>query len=369
MFALKPNSPLQLKRNKRSRIKDLSGRNRIGKSRKDGKIEEMSEKETVLLFRNDYHYRTIICDCYGPGSKSFGPRSLPGIFNGSNEKPNLVHQSLVRPSILPYFEKISSNAFNNSVRLKSVYKYKMKTHSGTKKRWRVTGRGKFKRARAGKAHLNTGVSRARLWTRLMESRWTILYISSALVQMIVAIIIEAIILRINEDGAKALSSLSNKYKETYPTPPPQPQFAYMNYTYSNYGNQYVSIIDGNIWFMVFEAFLTVLCFSASFKWINRINLQIELDFPDLNSTDLAFTKLPMTVLYAEYVQLVILILFVAAAIFLGYKLYGEFGWNIYKKIGADIHTQCTGHILVRLKLPTTIPNFGIYHSYKPTLNS
>ncbi|CAG8454543.1 5302_t:CDS:2 [Cetraspora pellucida] len=38
----------------------------------------------------------------------------------------------------------------------------MKTHSGTKKRWRVTGRGKFKRARAGKAHLNTGVPRARL---------------------------------------------------------------------------------------------------------------------------------------------------------------------------------------------------------------
>ncbi|CAG8454563.1 5303_t:CDS:2 [Cetraspora pellucida] len=201
----------------------------------------------------------------------------------------------------------------------------------------------------------------------MESRWTILYISSALVQMIVAIIIEAIILRINEDGAKALVNLSNRYKDTPPTPPLR--FAYMNYTYSNYGNQYVSIIDGNIWFMVFEAFLTVLCFSASFKWINRINYQIELDFPELNSTDLASTKLPMTVLYAEYVQLAILILFVAAAIFLGYKLYGEFGWNIYKKIGADIHTQCTGHILVRLKLPTTFPNFGIYNSFKPTLNS
>ncbi|CAG8722647.1 12199_t:CDS:1, partial [Dentiscutata erythropus] len=28
--------------------------------------------------------------------------------------------------------------------------------------WRVTGRGKFKRARSGKAHLNTGVPRARL---------------------------------------------------------------------------------------------------------------------------------------------------------------------------------------------------------------
>ncbi|KAF0471628.1 ribosomal protein L35 [Gigaspora margarita] len=69
----------------------------------------------------------------------------------------------IRPSILSKFEKISlKNAFNNSVRPKTVYKYKMKSHSGTKKRWRVTGHGKFKRARPGKAHLNTGVSRAHL---------------------------------------------------------------------------------------------------------------------------------------------------------------------------------------------------------------
>ncbi|CAG8826638.1 19607_t:CDS:2, partial [Racocetra persica] len=95
-------------------------------------------------------------------SNNYSIRTLSRIFNGSNGNPNLVHQSLVRPLILPYFEKIFPNAFNNSVRLKSVYKYKMKSHSGTKKRWRVTGRGKFKRARSGKAHLNTGVPRARL---------------------------------------------------------------------------------------------------------------------------------------------------------------------------------------------------------------
>ncbi|CAG8807236.1 362_t:CDS:2, partial [Gigaspora rosea] len=78
------------------------------------------------------------------------------------KKTILSSNNYIRPSILSYFEKISLNAFNNSVRSKTVYKYKMKSHSGTKKRWRVTGRGKFKRARPGKAHLNTGVSRAHL---------------------------------------------------------------------------------------------------------------------------------------------------------------------------------------------------------------
>ncbi|CAG8510404.1 7601_t:CDS:2 [Scutellospora calospora] len=95
-------------------------------------------------------------------TKVFNIKSLPRVFNNPNEKSNLVYQSFIRPSILPYFGKVSLNAFDNSIRLKTVYKYKMKSHSGTKKRWRVTGRGKFKRARPGKAHLNTGVSRAHL---------------------------------------------------------------------------------------------------------------------------------------------------------------------------------------------------------------
>ncbi|CAG8690884.1 26346_t:CDS:2, partial [Racocetra persica] len=163
----------------------------------------------------------------------------------------------------------------------------------------------------------------------------------------------AIVLRINEDGARALGNLTATYKQYPPRPPLQ--YAYMNYTYSNYANQYVSIVDGNIWFMVFEAFLTVLCFSAiyfqntieSFKWINRINYQIELDFPEISPP---VPKLPMTVLYAEYVQLAFLSLFVTAAIFLGYKLYGEFGWNIYKKIGAGIHTQLDIFLLMGFQI-------------------
>ncbi|RIA98617.1 hypothetical protein C1645_749381 [Glomus cerebriforme] len=45
------------------------------------------------------------------------------------------------------------------IRFKS---YKMKTHSGVKKRFRILGNGKFKRFKAGKRHLNTGVSRSKI---------------------------------------------------------------------------------------------------------------------------------------------------------------------------------------------------------------
>ncbi|MBN1443621.1 MAG: 50S ribosomal protein L35 [Planctomycetes bacterium] len=39
---------------------------------------------------------------------------------------------------------------------------KLKTHKGTKKRFRLTGRGKVKRWRAGKRHLLSGKSGKRL---------------------------------------------------------------------------------------------------------------------------------------------------------------------------------------------------------------
>ncbi|RIB17634.1 hypothetical protein C2G38_1413809 [Gigaspora rosea] len=189
--------------------------------------------------------------------------------------------------------------------------------------------------------------------------------------MIVSTIIEAVVLRLNEDGSRALGDLNNRYNNLKNQDSNfTAAYIYMNYSYPNYLAQYLSIIDGNIWFIVFEGFLTALCFSAlyfqntieiisigliniclllfgsiqtyqSFKWIRRINLQIDLDFNRYMTTptDLANLHLPMTVLYAEIVQLAFLVLFVAASIFFGYKLYGEFGWNIYKKIGAGINTQ------------------------------
>ncbi|CAG8448205.1 9697_t:CDS:2 [Funneliformis caledonium] len=68
--------------------------------------------------------------------------------NGFQSSPfhfiNLTHVTLTPPVF---------------IRCKST---KMKTHSGAKKRFRVLGNGKFKRSKAGKRHLNTGVSRSKI---------------------------------------------------------------------------------------------------------------------------------------------------------------------------------------------------------------
>ncbi|CAG8505680.1 2556_t:CDS:2 [Acaulospora colombiana] len=90
-----------------------------------------------------------------------------------------------------------------------------------------------------------------------ESKWTILYIVFASFQMLIAIAVEAVILRLNENSTSQLVSLSTEYDNLTGR-----QYFYKNYNYSTYKAQYLSIIDGNVWFMVFEAFLTALCLSA-----------------------------------------------------------------------------------------------------------
>ena len=83
-----------------------------------------------------------------------------------------------------------------------------------------------------------------------------MYISFAVLQMIVSIAIEAIILQKNEQSLALIRDYSTKFDNT------EKFVAYKNYTYAKYGMQFESIIHENIWFMVFEAFLTALCFSA-----------------------------------------------------------------------------------------------------------
>uniref|UniRef100_A0A1D1Z204 UPF0658 Golgi apparatus membrane protein C23H3.04 n=1 Tax=Anthurium amnicola TaxID=1678845 RepID=A0A1D1Z204_9ARAE len=195
----------------------------------------------------------------------------------------------------------------------------------------------------------------KLWTRITESRWTIAYTSFAVLQMIAAIAIEAVILQKNENSYEILKSyISYDDKENFET------IVYKKYTYTQYSKQFQSIIHGNIWFMVFEAFLTALCFSSVFfqntievisitiidisliffvgiqiyqsnKWINRVNSQIGLD-----SIEVSLNK---DVIPWEALQLILMLGFAAASIVFGYKLYKQFGWNIYKEIGANIQMQ------------------------------
>ncbi|RHZ61846.1 hypothetical protein Glove_345g26 [Diversispora epigaea] len=202
---------------------------------------------------------------------------------------------------------------------------------------------------------------SKLWARIRESKWTTLYISCAFCQMIISIAIESVILRLNSESILRLDALGTTYDLNSDD---SRTHAYKNYDYGNYKTQYQSILDGNIWFMVFEAFLTALSLSALFfqntieiisiviinilllffaatqiiqsgNWTNRINGQIIIDA----GSDSGVEPFSKVIIIWEVTQLFFLVICAGASVFLGHKLYKQFGWNIYKKIGANIQTQ------------------------------
>jgi len=191
-----------------------------------------------------------------------------------------------------------------------------------------------------------------------------LYIIVAALQMIIAVGLEAAVFRLNSniaDDIESAKNITDKNPQFFPSLPDT------NYNYDKYLQQFESITHSNIWFMVFQAFVFLLSLIGlssqntieiivigiinillllfaliqifqSTKWINRVNGQLDQDrlvsptfkFPD---------KIPKTVISFEVVLVLVLLVFAAASVYLGYRLYRQFGWNIYKKIGANIQMQ------------------------------
>ncbi|CAG8440195.1 3052_t:CDS:10 [Diversispora eburnea] len=260
-------------------------------------------------------------------SKDFLFRSVESSNATTTTFLNYYHLLLCRPKLsFSIFNNVllpNNGAFSKSVRSKKTFRYKMKTHSGG---------GKLKRWRVGKSHLNTGVSRTRL-RRLKKPAFATK---------------ESVILRLNSESILRLGDLGRTYDSNKND---NRTYFYKNYTYGSYKTQYQSILDGNIWFMVFEAFITALSLSAvNYKfilsttqiiqtqnWTNRINGQILID---ASSDQEPFSKV---IIIWEVTQLLFLVVCAGASVFLGHKLYKQFGWNIYKKIGASIQTQNASH--------------------------
>jgi len=204
----------------------------------------------------------------------------------------------------------------------------------------------------------------KLWNKITETKWAILYVRFAAARLVVAIAVNAVILKLHEDIAEKLSKLHDIENDL----PEDRKFAYTTYDYEIYRSQILSIIHGNVWFMVFEAFLMFLCLSSLFfqntievitvgminlmlilfsginlarslKWIGRINNQLEIDRPFIDDDTVDTTDISRNVITGEIIHLLILTGFAAFSLFFGYKLYQHFGWNIYKKIGANIQMQ------------------------------
>ncbi|CAG8581460.1 9596_t:CDS:2, partial [Paraglomus occultum] len=207
--------------------------------------------------------------------------------------------------------------------------------------------------------------RERLYKRVTESRWTMLYIIIAALQMIIAIGLEAAIFSLN---SKITNQIEIAKNITDNHPELQVALANPDYDYEKYLQQFQSITHSNIWFMVFQAFVFLLSLIGlssqntieiivigiinillllfaliqvfqSTKWINRINEQLDKDRTVSPALANLPDNLPKTVIKVEVVLVLVLLVFAIASVYLGYRLYRQFGWNIYKKIGANIQMQ------------------------------
>ncbi|KAG8925005.1 hypothetical protein FRC02_010048 [Tulasnella sp. 418] len=79
---------------------------------------------------------------------------------------SFLRQSISQPSL--YNSSLSRN-FSVSTPLQ---KYKLKTHSGTRKRWTALPNGLFKRGKVGKVHLNTHKAASRV-NRLCQTAYSL----------------------------------------------------------------------------------------------------------------------------------------------------------------------------------------------------
>lgn len=95
----------------------------------------------------------------------------------------------------------------------------------------------------------------------------------AAVRLVVATAMNAVILKLHEDIAEKLLNLHDIEGDFSPD---RRQYAYTDHTYEIYGSQVLSIIHGNIWSVVFEAFLMFLCLSLVCVYLIIYNLDLSL---------------------------------------------------------------------------------------------
>ncbi|CAG8501682.1 8667_t:CDS:2 [Funneliformis caledonium] len=95
------------------------------------------------------------------------------------------------------------------------------------------------------------------------------------------------------------------------------------------------IIQENIIFMIFQLFQLYFCLNSVqifeiIKWKGDLSVNCETFPTDEIQRQFANFDLPLVI---------ILVVFALIMACISFKLYKQFGWNIYKKIGADIEVQ------------------------------
>ncbi|CDH54660.1 hypothetical protein RO3G_11563 [Lichtheimia corymbifera JMRC:FSU:9682] len=187
-------------------------------------------------------------------------------------------------------------------------------------------------------------------TRITETRWSKLYIATAAVQALIIIILQALICSQNTLQAAYLpepSEVNVLYSTINGNDAKIPEQAADRLGRIKWEN--LAFIGFQVWFlgMVFDAtvyqntaeilalaFLNAVCAVLGalqvvdgVRWLDR-----------LSTTDYPTTPL-QTAMRLEIALSVVILLFACAMIYLSYGMSRQFGWNIYKKIGADVQMQ------------------------------
>ncbi|RUS32281.1 hypothetical protein BC938DRAFT_475861 [Jimgerdemannia flammicorona] len=181
-------------------------------------------------------------------------------------------------------------------------------------------------------------------TRINDSKWTRIFLACAILQTIIVLGLEGAILFENFQAMQPLTtakaSPSFPDKEGVSTALDRlnrikwENVAFIAFQLWALWLSFDGIINQNTVEIIAIAVINGLCAvvgvvqaADSAKWINYITA-LKLDISDLTTGE-----------KIEIAQTTFVFLFAGFSAFVSWKLYQSFGWNIYKKIGADLDVQ------------------------------
>ncbi|KAI7864337.1 hypothetical protein BDF14DRAFT_1835325 [Spinellus fusiger] len=190
------------------------------------------------------------------------------------------------------------------------------------------------------------VSAQKIIARVTETHWSKLYIATATCQCIIIIILQALICYQNTLQVSVLPAANTTNK----------QLSDIELIASNAADRLsrikwenISFIGFQLWFLGMALDATVYQNTAEILALAIINVLCAvlgaLEVVDGFKWMSLLSRTPYTTLalsVAEKIEIalsVVILLFACAMCYLSYEMSRQFGWNIYKKIGADIQIQ------------------------------
>ncbi|CAG8498355.1 3007_t:CDS:2 [Dentiscutata heterogama] len=186
---------------------------------------------------------------------------------------------------------------------------------------------------------------------MVESKWTRLFIITSIVQTFITIIIQSLVVGRNQNASSFFQEMwQTEYGNSLPNPAASECKA-------NIVGRMYNIVGENIIILLSNVFLLFFCYDAIF---NQNTIQIitvvvvnyaigivaaiqivEIQRWRNQAVDcvLGFSNFSFRVELYEVPSIVILLLCATMMGFFTWKLYQQFGWNIYKRIGADRKMQ------------------------------